>query len=135
VSGTWTDGGWTLIWDECEDCNANGVEDRDDILSGTSLDVDEDGIPDECEYDCDADGVTDPMEIQTGTQHDIDGNGHPDECECIGDLDGDGFAASDDLLLVISQFGAAGGAADLDDDGVVGINDLLAVLLFWGPCS
>ena len=240
IYGPWTDGGWTLIWDACEDCNGNGVDDADDILSGTSFDVDQDGIPDECECDCDGDGVTDPLEILNGTQQDIDGNGHPDECEdcdgdgipdevaiaqgwvpdcngnllpdscdiesgvetdcngngfldscefeddpstdcntdgvldacqlddpllncnsnntldsceiadgtvddidgdgipdecdCLADLDGDGFVATDDLLLVISQFGLKGGSADLDYDGVVGVGDLLTLISTWGPC-
>jgi hypothetical protein len=36
------DGAW-------QDCNANGVEDAVDIALGTSVDVDRNGIPDECE--------------------------------------------------------------------------------------
>ena len=31
------------------DCNGNGVDDADDIAGGTSEDLDENGIPDECE--------------------------------------------------------------------------------------
>ncbi|MEM7309300.1 MAG: choice-of-anchor B family protein [Planctomycetota bacterium] len=34
---------------ECPDCNGNGVADGQDILSGTSLDLDQDATPDECQ--------------------------------------------------------------------------------------
>ena len=38
------------IPDECErDCNTNGVQDRCDIIGGTSADSNSNGIPDECE--------------------------------------------------------------------------------------
>jgi len=30
------------------DCNGNGIEDALDIANGTSSDLDEDGVPDEC---------------------------------------------------------------------------------------
>ncbi|MGE4620225.1 MAG: choice-of-anchor B family protein [Planctomycetota bacterium] len=33
----------------CNDCNGNGVGDDEDIASGTSTDLDGDGIPDECQ--------------------------------------------------------------------------------------
>ena len=32
-----------------DDCNANGILDREDIAAGASLDLDDDGIPDECQ--------------------------------------------------------------------------------------
>jgi len=55
----------TLI---CEDCNDNGVEDSEDIGSGTSEDCNQNGVPDECD-------------IADGTSNDSNGNGIPDECE------------------------------------------------------
>ncbi|MEM8712307.1 MAG: hypothetical protein AAGG01_15255, partial [Planctomycetota bacterium] len=36
--------------EEFTDCNDNDIEDRLDIVDGTSYDFDENGIPDECEY-------------------------------------------------------------------------------------
>lgn len=48
-----------------------------------------------------------------------------------GDLTGDGLVGVDDLLIVIADWGQAGGAADLDGDGEVGVNDLLIVLEAW----
>lgn len=46
---------------ECPDvdCNENGVEDAEDISSGSSQDCDLNGVPDECDSDCDNDGVPD----------------------------------------------------------------------------
>jgi len=37
----------------CTDCNSNGVDDGDDLASGASRDIDESGIPDECEAEGD----------------------------------------------------------------------------------
>lgn len=36
---------------QAEDCNDNGILDAVDIAEGTSLDLNEDGVPDECEQD------------------------------------------------------------------------------------
>jgi hypothetical protein len=48
-------------WIRSIDCNGNGVDDAEDIASGTSLDCNATGVPDECEAivsaDFDADGV------------------------------------------------------------------------------
>ncbi|MCI0365335.1 MAG: dockerin type I domain-containing protein [Phycisphaerales bacterium] len=48
--------------------------------------------------------------------------------------DGDGLVNVVDLLAVISNWGAAGGAADVTGDGTVNIADLLAVISAWGVC-
>ncbi|UCC43862.1 MAG: thrombospondin type 3 repeat-containing protein [Candidatus Zixiibacteriota bacterium] len=61
------------------DCNDNGVEDDVDISEGFSLDVNSNGIPDECE-DCNTNGILDPQDILNGMP-DVNGNGIPDECE------------------------------------------------------
>ena len=47
------------------DCNATGVPDAEDIASGTSADVNGNGVPDECEPpppDFDGDGISDPID-------------------------------------------------------------------------
>jgi len=69
------------------DCNGNGVYDDLEIAAATSADVNDDGIPDECQ-DCNNNGTLDPVDI-TGGAPDADGNGIPDECEA--DCDGNGL--------------------------------------------
>jgi hypothetical protein len=56
---------------------------------------------------------------------------------CPGDTDGSGDVGTDDLLLVIGEFGCTSncGAADIDGDGVVDTNDILAVVGAWGQCD
>ena len=62
------------------DCNANGIDDADDIANGTSQDCNANGIPDECEPDCDMDGIPDDCET------DLNENGTPDDCETLGSV-------------------------------------------------
>ncbi len=59
------------IPDGCQivsDCNANGVEDAEDIFNGTSLDCDGDGVVDECQgcSDSDGNGLLDTCEVAAG---------------------------------------------------------------------
>jgi len=63
------------------DCNDNGVDDADDIASGTSEDCNSNGIPDECEKDCNSNGIPDDCDIASGTSPDCNANGLPDECD------------------------------------------------------
>ena len=67
------------------DCNGNGIDDAEDIASGTSEDCNGNGIPDECEADCDGDEVPDDCEA------DCNGNGIPDDCETFTDCNGNGI--------------------------------------------
>jgi hypothetical protein len=67
------------------DCNGNGVLDSCDIASGTSVDLDGSGIPDECE-DCNGNGVLDAIDIAGGFSQDCQPDGIPDECQ-FGDPD------------------------------------------------
>jgi len=66
------------------DCNGNGVLDVCDIAPGGSLDVDANGIPDECEPDCNGNGVPDAYDIAQGTSPDCNANLVPDECDLAG---------------------------------------------------
>ncbi|HET6278698.1 MAG TPA: M12 family metallo-peptidase, partial [Candidatus Polarisedimenticolia bacterium] len=59
-----------------DDCNANSVADTLDIDLGTSLDVDGNGVPDECE-DCNGNAVPDRVEGLP----DLNANGISDACE------------------------------------------------------
>jgi hypothetical protein len=62
------------------DCNQNGVSDAIDIATSVSLDLNGNGIPDECE-DCNNNGILDSIDIATSFSLDLNGNGIPDECE------------------------------------------------------
>lgn len=79
------------------DCNDNGVGDEEDISSGNSLDLDMDGIPDECRADGDNDGAVDPLDncptIPNPDQRDSNRNGVGDVCE--GPVFADGFESGD----------------------------------------
>jgi hypothetical protein len=46
-----------------------------------SMDVNRNGIPDECEPDCNSNGVPDDIDIALKTSVDCDANGVPDECD------------------------------------------------------
>ncbi len=89
------------------DCNLNLIPDSCDIASGTSRDVNGNGIPDECE----------PPGIP-------------------GDLDGDGSVGVKDLLILLGDWGPCADCddciADLDGDCTVGVKDLLILLGNWG---
>ncbi len=72
------------IGDLCEvfsDCNGNSIPDSCDIASGSSTDLDADGVPDECALDCNENSVVDVVDIATGTSEDCNSNHVPDECE------------------------------------------------------
>lgn len=86
------------------DCNNNGKRDACDILDGTSLDVNGNGVPDEC-----------------------------DPALCPADLDGDGSVGASDLAILLGSWGI-GGVADLDGSGTVGSPDLAILLGSWGAC-
>ncbi|MBL9149269.1 MAG: hypothetical protein JNM94_11300 [Phycisphaerae bacterium] len=62
------------------DCNGNGIEDANDIASGTSADIDGNGTPDECE-DCNGNRLPDGLDIANGTSGDCQKDGIPDECQ------------------------------------------------------
>ena len=51
-----------------------------------------------------------------------------------GDVNGDGCVNDADLLVVLFNFGNAGGAGDANGDGQVNDSDLLIVLFMFGAC-
>jgi hypothetical protein len=79
------------------DCNGNGLADSLDISSGTSIDSNANGIPDECE-DCNANGVLDPIDIASGTSRDVDADGVCDECQP--DCNANGIPDTHDIKLM-----------------------------------
>ncbi len=84
------------------DCNENGVDDLVDIANGTSLDVNDNQIPDECEA--------------------------PD-CAC--DWDNSGAIAVPDIFAFLASWFANDPAADFDGQNGVGVPDIFAFLACW----
>ena len=89
------------------DCNDNGVHDSCDILAGTSLDDDGDGVPDECacSADFDGDGDVDAADLAEllsawGTC--------PAPCppSCPADFDGNCTVEASDLAELLADWGA-----------------------------
>ena len=56
------------------DCNGNGDDDAIDITSGASVDINSNGVPDECE-DCNGNWIFDDVDIASGSSLDLDANG------------------------------------------------------------
>ncbi len=96
------------------DCNGNFVLDLVDILNGTSLDLNGNGIPDEC------------------------------ESTCVADINQDGSVNVTDLLAVIGAWGPCANPNNCPEDiappgpptgdDVVDVSDLLLVIGNWGAC-
>ncbi|MAG24343.1 hypothetical protein CMI47_02080 [Candidatus Pacearchaeota archaeon] len=57
--------------------------------------------------------------------------------ECPADINDDGIVDTQDLLIVISQWGAECNdcEGDINGDGNVDTTDLLLVISNWGPCE
>jgi V8-like Glu-specific endopeptidase len=85
-----------------EDCNGNLVADVCDIANGTSIDANDNGIPDECDN------------------------------SCPGDVDNNGVVNVDDILDVLGNFGSNNGDGDINGDGVCNVDDVLEVLSYFG---
>jgi CxxC motif-containing protein (DUF1111 family) len=113
------------------DVDADGDVDLDDAaLFATAFD----GGP----RDCDDNGVQDFVQIAADPSIDSDQNGQIDTCDpCPADVDGSGAVGADDLLAVLSAWGACASGCDEDINGdlFVGVDDLLAVVSGWGACQ
>lgn len=97
--------GQVALLDRTRDCNSNGVPDAIDIGTGTVMDVNGDGTPDQCQclLDLNGDHVVNGIELAT--------------------------------LLANWGPVAAGNVADVNHDGLVSGFDLAIVLSAWGPCQ
>jgi hypothetical protein len=63
------------------DCNSNGVHDSIDVSGGSSDDINDNDVPDECEPDCNTNDIPDDIDISSGASDDCNGNEVPDECD------------------------------------------------------
>ena len=64
-----------------DDCNNNGTPDTDDLANGTSLDCNDNNVPDDCEPDCNGNGQADLCDIAAEVSDDCNDNLRPDACE------------------------------------------------------
>jgi hypothetical protein len=83
------------------DCNLNGICDFTEVRDGTSQDVNENEIPDECEClsDLDGNGLVDWVDWMYAYAN-------WGECEgCQADRNGDGVVDNTDLVIILSEFG------------------------------
>ncbi len=108
------------------DCNSNGVDDLVDIGSGTSLDLNSNAVPDECEAVCTA--------------------GYCSRCYICGDANGSGLISISDAVFLINYIFAGGPApvpvpaGDANCSGAVSISDAVYLInyIFGGglaPCA
>lgn len=117
----------TITYTVC-DGDGDGAEDHVDSCVGLAnpdqVDLDGDGIGNECDVDLDGDGAVNNADncltLANPDQADADGDGSGDPCD--GDRDGDGIGGADNCPTVANQDQAdldadgAGNACDLDDD-------------------
>jgi hypothetical protein len=99
------------VYDGCEpDCNANGIPDDWELITGAATDLDLNGRPDVCDAcpddyrdprespcDCDGDGFFDSVQIRLFPERDRNDNGVIDSCEWLGDL---AYTPSDEFPYV-----------------------------------
>ena len=98
--------GWDHVVAIQLDCNQNGVADVDEILSGSVTDINANGIPDSCD-------------VVSGLLNDYNHNGIADSAELAivtaqlhcGDLDGSGDVGSEDLGMLLLNYGQCEGAS------------------------
>jgi hypothetical protein len=91
-----------------QDCNANLQPDYCDIDSGFSDDVNQDGVPDECQCLGDATGdglinVSDILAVIAAW------GACPPEGDCDADVDGSGTVGVSDILIVLDAWGGCSG--------------------------
>ncbi|MCH2132480.1 MAG: glycoside hydrolase family 9 protein [Phycisphaerales bacterium] len=103
-------GEWIYGEEGTLDCNDNGIADGDEVADGSALDLDGNGVPDECDPDCDEDGEPDAYELQQGTAEDCNLDGIPDGCQGFADCNGNGTGDPCDL--------ADGSAVDCNNNGI-----------------
>ena len=114
------------------DCNRNGIPDSCDIANGVAQDCNNNGVPDSCEIlsgavtDINGNNIPDSCDVVSGLLNDYNHNGIADSAELIivttqlavvtaqlacGDLDGSGDVGSDDLGLLLLNYGTCEGAS------------------------
>ncbi|MGB1661603.1 MAG: choice-of-anchor I family protein [Planctomycetota bacterium] len=125
ISGT-TSAYIVTIQSPPQDCNGNGVPDREDVASGTATDCNGNGIPDSCD-------------LASGNSADIHGDLIPDECQgspfVRGDSNRDGqLDVSDAVQVLVFLFQgsphACHPALDFNGNSTVDLSDVVSSLDF-----
>jgi hypothetical protein len=95
------------------DCNGDGIVDYGQILDGTLIDKNGNGIPDCCEFGFPC---------------------FPDPCP--GDLNNDAVVNGGDISVLLGFWGQSGKGVlgDINGDGLVDAADLAMLLSSWGKC-
>jgi len=112
-----------------KDCNGNGIPDFCDIASGLAKDCNSSGIPDSCEIfsgavtDINDNYIPDSCDVVSGLLNDYNHNGIADSTELV--------TVTAQLAIVTAQLQCG----DLDGSGDVGSEDLGMLLLNYGPCE
>jgi hypothetical protein len=103
---------WSII-EYSADCNGDGIVDYGQILDGTLIDKNGNGIPDCCEFNLPC--LPEP---------------------CPGDLNNDGVVNGADIAVLLGFWGLNGKPVDADitGDGLVDGADLAMLLSSWGAC-
>ena len=102
-----------LLIEYSADCNGDGIVDYGQILDGTLIDTNGNGIPDCCEFGFPC---------------------FPDSCPA--DLNNDGIVNGADISIMLGFWGLNGKPvdADINGDGLVDGADLAMLLSSWGKC-
>jgi len=108
--------------DDNDILSANGNSKNFGVLAyeptAQSLDVNEDGTPDECELDCNGNSIPDLLDLSDGPSLDCNGNDIPDECDISYGFD----LREPPLLIGIEAANSIDLAAgDFDGDGIIDV--------------
>ena len=105
-----------------------------------AVDLDEDGVffeftPLDLDRNERRRDVASVADSGSGTAPIVDRGPYESATPCPADINGDSAVDVNDLLAVITNWGAIGpNPADTNGDNVVDVNDLLAVITSWGAC-
>ena len=111
--------GNSFVLEWSDDCNDDGIVDIAQIISGTFVDSDFNGIPDQCEFGACC----------------VDGNCVVALASSCADSGGQFSGAGSTCNFIECEPSVDDCPGDITDDGQVDFTDLLIIVSTWGPCS